>query len=65
MTTKHKGGRPPKSPPEKMFFGIKCTEEESRKIWEMINREGLNKGKRIFVSDFFLRHVGVRHNQHG
>jgi len=58
--TKKKPGRKPKSPPEKMYFGIKCTEQERIRIDREINLERLRRGK-ITVSEFFLRAIGVRH----
>jgi len=59
MTTA-KRGRPAKNPPEKMFFGIKCTPAERKKVVQQINRAGIRDGVRVTHSDFFLRACGVR-----
>lgn len=53
-------GRPPKDPPEKMYFGIKCTEAERKQVMTLINQEGAKTGARITHSDFFLKLAGVR-----
>ena len=60
MAQGKKRGRPRKDPPEKMYFGIKCSKEESERIWKLINKAGARVGSRVGVSDFFLSKIGIR-----
>ena len=53
--------RKKKNPPEKMYFGIVCTEEEKEKINRQINLARLNgKKSNLTISEFFLQLAGVR-----
>ena len=55
-----KKGRPIKDPPEKMFFGIICTEAERDAIYTKINAYKIQTGKQVTNSEYFLAALGIR-----
>ena len=60
MTGTRKRGRPAKTPQEKMFFGIKCTDREKDLVWGQIRDEERRLKRRVTVADFFLEKIGLR-----
>jgi hypothetical protein len=55
-----KKGRPAKKPPEKMYFGVKCTEAEAERVKHRIREDSYKKKRKVTVSDFILRGIGIR-----
>lgn len=53
-------GRPKKIPEEKMHFGVICTESEAETVRDSIRKESYKKKKRITVSEYILRKIGIR-----
>jgi len=60
MDTEKKKGRQAKNPPEKMHFGVRCTEAEKAAIWKKINGYRVLTGKQITVAEYILMKIGVR-----
>ncbi len=55
-----KKGRPEKIPKEKMYFGILCTEVEAEKARDLMRRDAVKGGRKMIISDYWLRLAGIR-----